>query len=157
MCANRKLHSSKLFRRSGPTYTPYHLMAESRPPNLLICLIRSPLRLQRRYQAHPLLTGTSNIVYICGPIANYTVASSLNDRDQPTHHTNMMVESRPLYLLIRLIRSPLRLQQRYQAHPLLTGTSNVIYICGPIANYTVATSLNDWSLPTHHTLSLIHI
>ena len=36
ICANRKLHSSKLFCRSGPTYTPYHMMVESRPLNLLI-------------------------------------------------------------------------------------------------------------------------
>ena len=87
MCANRKLHSSKLFCRLGPTYTPYHMMAESRPPNLLIRLIRSPLRLRRRYQAHPLPTVTSNVVYICVPFANYTVASSLAVQDQPTHHT----------------------------------------------------------------------
>ena len=88
MCAIRKLHSSKLFGRPGPTYTPYHMVAESRPLYLLIRLIRSPLRLQRRYQAHPLLTGASNVVYIlCVPFANYTVASSLADQDQPTHHT----------------------------------------------------------------------
>src|SRR5210317_1474834 len=31
MYANRKLRSSKLFERSGPSYTPYHMMAESRP------------------------------------------------------------------------------------------------------------------------------
>ena len=60
MCAKRKLHSSKLFRRSGPTYTPYHMMAESRPLYLLIRLIRSPLRLQRRYQAHPLQIGRAS-------------------------------------------------------------------------------------------------
>ena len=87
MYANRKLHSSKLFGRSGPTYTPYHMMAESRPLYLLLCLIGAPLRLQRRYHADPLLTGTSIVVYICMPIANYTVASSLADQDQPTHHT----------------------------------------------------------------------
>src|SRR5210317_2162698 len=33
--ANRKLRSSKLFERSGPSYTPYHMMAESRPLYLL--------------------------------------------------------------------------------------------------------------------------
>ena len=55
MCAIRKLHSSKLFGRSGPTYTSYHMVAESWPLYHLICLIGVPLRLQRRYQAHPLL------------------------------------------------------------------------------------------------------
>ena len=87
MCANRKLHSSELFGRSGPTYTPYHMVAESRPLYLLLCLIGAPLRLQRQYHADPLLTGTAIVVYICVPIANYTVASSLADQDQPTHHT----------------------------------------------------------------------
>ena len=87
MCANRKLHSSKLFCRSGPTYTPYHIMVESRPLNLMIRLIRPPLRLRRRYHADPLPTGTSNVVYICVPIANHTVASSFFHLDQPTHHT----------------------------------------------------------------------
>ena len=74
--ANRKLRSSKLFGRSGPTYTPYHMMVESRPPNLLIRLIRAPLRLQRRYHADPLLTGAAFVVYTHMPIANYAVASS---------------------------------------------------------------------------------
>ena len=87
MYAKRKSDSSKLFERSGPSYTPYHMMAESRPLNLLIRLIKTPLRLQRRYQSHPLLTGTSNVVYIGMPSANYTVASSFADQDQPTHHT----------------------------------------------------------------------
>ena len=87
MSANRKLHSSKLFCRSGPTYTPYHMMVESRPPNLLLCLIRTPHRLQRRYHADPLLKYAAIVVYICRPIANYTVASSFADLDQPTHHT----------------------------------------------------------------------
>ncbi len=87
MYANRKSGSSKLFRRLGPTYTPYHMMVESRHLYLLLRLMRAPLRLRRRYQAHPLLTGTSNVVYICMPIANYTVASCFADQDQPTHHT----------------------------------------------------------------------
>ena len=87
MCANRKLHSSELFGRSGPTYTPYHLMVESRPLYLLLCLIGAPLRLQRRYHADPLLNYAAIVVYICAPIANYTVASSLADQNFPTHHT----------------------------------------------------------------------
>ena len=69
MCAKRKSGSSKLFRRSGPTYTPYHMMVESRPLYLLLCLIGAPLRLQRRYHADPLLTGKSNVVYTHMPSA----------------------------------------------------------------------------------------
>ena len=87
MCANRKFSMSEQFEQAEPSYTPYHMMAESRPLYLLIRLIRPPLRLQRRYQAHPLPTGTSNVVYICMPTANYAVASSFTDQDQPTHHT----------------------------------------------------------------------
>jgi hypothetical protein len=87
MCANRKLHSSELFRRSGPTYTPYHMMVESRPPNLLLFLIGAPLRLQRWYDADPLLNYAAIDVYICVPIANQAVARSLADQDKPTHHT----------------------------------------------------------------------
>src|SRR6056300_584087 len=43
MSANRKLRSSKLFGPSEPSYTPYHMMAESRPPNPLLCLFKTPL------------------------------------------------------------------------------------------------------------------
>src|SRR6056300_1033627 len=152
MYANRKLRSSKLFERSGPCYTPYHMMAESRPLYLLFRLFGTPLRLQRQYQAHPLPTGTSIVVYICMPIANYAAASCLNDRGPPTHPYHMMAESRPLYLLFRLVTTPLRLQRRYHAHPLPTGTSIVVYICMPIANYAAASSLNDRGFPTHHTI-----
>src|SRR6056300_1070525 len=74
MYANRNSCSSKLFGRSGPTYTPYHMMAESRPPNLLFCLIRAPLRLQRRYHADPLLNYAAIVVYICMPSAIHVVA-----------------------------------------------------------------------------------
>ena len=63
------------------------MMVESRPLYLLLCLIGAPLRLQRRYHADPLLKYAAIVVYICMPIANYTVASSLADQDQPTHHT----------------------------------------------------------------------
>src|SRR6056300_1889188 len=59
MCANRKLHSSKLFDRPGPSYTPYHMMAERRSLYHLLCLIMAPLRLRRRYHANPLLLHTS--------------------------------------------------------------------------------------------------
>ena len=87
MCDNRKLRSSKLFERLGPSYTPYHMMVESRPLYLLLCLIWAPFRLRRRYHADPLLTGTSTVVYMCRQIANQAVASSFADQDQPTHHT----------------------------------------------------------------------
>ncbi len=53
MYANRKSGMSKLFEPPWPSYTPYHMVAESRPLYLLIRLINPPLRLQRRYQAHP--------------------------------------------------------------------------------------------------------
>src|SRR6056300_480181 len=216
MSANRKLHSSKLFGRSGLSYTPYHMMVESRPLYLLLCLIGAPLRLQRRYHADPLLTGTSNVVCIGRPSVNYTVASSLADQGFPTDtipydggestsippalphrgtssatatvprrsianrhvkrrlhrcanrklHSSklfgrsglsytpyhMMVESRPLYLLLCLIGAPLRLTRRYHADLLLTGTSNVVCIGRPSVNYTVASSLADQGFPTHHTI-----
>ena len=87
MCANRKFSMSEQFEQSGPSYTPYHMMVETRPLYLLIRLIRPPLRLRRRYPADPLPTGTSNVVYIYVPFANYTVASSFFDLDQPTHYT----------------------------------------------------------------------
>src|SRR5210317_198641 len=87
MCANRKLRSSKLFDPSGPSYTPYHMVVESRPLYLLLWLIRAPLRLQWRYHADPLLTGTSIVVYICVPIANYAAASCLIHQGLPTHPT----------------------------------------------------------------------
>src|SRR6056300_1369650 len=75
--ANRKSGSGKLFGRSGLSYTPYHMMVESRPLYLLLCLIGAPLQLQRRYHADPLLTGTSNVIYIGMPIANQAVASTI--------------------------------------------------------------------------------
>src|SRR5210317_368235 len=61
MYANRKLRSSKLFERLGPSYTPYHMMAESRPLYLLLRLIRAPIRLQHRFHADPLHTATTII------------------------------------------------------------------------------------------------
>src|SRR6056300_839250 len=87
MCAKRKLRSDKLIKPLGSSYTPYHMMAKSRPLLLLLCLIRAPLRLQQRYHADPLLTGTSIVVSTCVPNANYAAASSLNHQGHPTHHT----------------------------------------------------------------------
>src|SRR5210317_977892 len=62
MCANRKLRSSKLFERLGTSYTPYHMMAESRPLYLLLRLIKTPLRLQRRYHADKQIQRPSIVV-----------------------------------------------------------------------------------------------
>ena len=152
MWANRKLHSSKLFRRSGPTYTPYQYdggESTSIPPD-------SPHQITSSTTATVPRRSIPNRhvkrrLHMC---ANRKLHSSkLFGRSGPTctpYH--MVAESRPLYFLIRLIRSPLRLQRRYQAHPLLTGTSNVVYISMPTANYTVASSFDDWDQPTHHTI-----
>ena len=65
---------------------------------------------------------------------------------------HMMVESRPLYPLFRLITPPLRLRRRYHADPLPTGMSIVVYICMPMANYAVASSFIHHGPPTHHTI-----
>src|SRR6056300_271392 len=87
MWAYRKSGSSKLFERSGHSYTPYHTVVESRPLYLLIRLINPPLRLQRQYQAHPLLKYASFVVYICMPIVKVARASYLSHHGLPTHHT----------------------------------------------------------------------
>src|SRR6056300_736966 len=70
MCDNRKFSMSEQFEQAEPSYTSYHMMAESRPLYLLLRLIRAHFRLQRRYHADPLLIGTAFVVYICVPIAN---------------------------------------------------------------------------------------
>ena len=70
MCVNRKLHSSKLFGRSWPSYTPYHYGGESRPPNLLLCLIWEPLRLELPNYYYEELRSVLVVVLICMPIAN---------------------------------------------------------------------------------------
>src|SRR6056300_878829 len=87
MCANRKFSMSEQFEQAEPSYTSYHMMAESRPLYLLLRLIRAHFRLQRRYHADPLLNYASFVVYICVPIANYAVACRLGDHGIPTHHT----------------------------------------------------------------------
>src|SRR6056300_229812 len=70
MCANRKFSMSEQFEQAEPSYTSYHMMAESRPVYLLLCLSGAHFRLQFRYHADPLLIGTPFVVYICVPIAN---------------------------------------------------------------------------------------
>src|SRR6056300_988898 len=87
MYANRTSTMSKLFEPPWPSYTPYHMVAESRPLYLLIRLINPPLRLQRRYQAHPLLKCASFVVYICMPIVKVACASYLSHPGLPTHFT----------------------------------------------------------------------
>ena len=152
MCANRKLHSSELFGRSGPTYTPYQYdggESTSKPPDLphqstysttatvprrSIAKVRCNRRLHTYAKRK---SGSSKLFCRSGP--TYT----------PYH---MMVESRPLYLLLRLIRTPLRLRRRYHADPLPTGTSNVVYTHMPTANQAVASSFADQDQPTHHTI-----
>jgi hypothetical protein len=63
------------------------------PEDLLVHLLGKSHRVRRSrhtyilYHADPLLTGAAIVVYICTPIAIYTVASSFADQDQPTHHT----------------------------------------------------------------------
>src|SRR5210317_705209 len=78
-------------QRLGPYYTPYHMMAESRPltsiPPVSPSQDASSTTATVPYHAYPLPTDTSIVVYICMPIANYAAASCLNDRGLPTHHT----------------------------------------------------------------------
>src|SRR5210317_1178814 len=132
MYANRKSGMSKLFEPPWPSYTPHHMVAESRPLPLLIRLINPPLRLQRRYQAHPLLK--VRIIRRLHMYANRKSGmSKLFEPPWPSYTPyHMVAESRPLYLLIRLINPPLRLQRRYQAQPWLKYASFVVYICMPI-------------------------
>src|SRR6056300_595086 len=117
---------------------------------LLLRLINTPLRLQQRNHAYPLFRSASFVVYICVPSVNYAVASHEGDQSLPTHH--MVVESRHLhlFLLLRLVETPLRLQQRNHAYPLFRSASFVIYICVPSVNYAVASHEGDQGLPTHH-------
>src|SRR6056300_771579 len=46
MCANRKFSINEQFEQAEPSYTSYHMMAESRPLYLLLCLIGPHYRLQ---------------------------------------------------------------------------------------------------------------
>ena len=99
MCANRKLHSSKLFCRSGPTYTPYHMMVESRP--LTSIPPDSP------HQTTSSTTATVPRRSIANRHVNRRLhrydncklrSSKLFCRLGPTYTPyHMMVESRPLY------------------------------------------------------------
>ena len=62
--------------------------------NMLLRLIRRPLRLQRRYHAYPFLRSVSTVVYICMPNANEAAVCHWCDQDLPTHH--MVAENGPL-------------------------------------------------------------
>ena len=106
MSANRKSRSSKLFGRSGPTYTPYHMMAESRPLYLLLCLIEgtssTTATVPRRSIANRTRCQSSSTYMSCQ--SQITRSSKLFGRSGPTYTPyHMMVESRPLYLLLCLI------------------------------------------------------
>ena len=151
MYANRNLRSSKLFRPSGPTYTPYHMMVESRPLYLLLPhrgTSSSMATVPRRSIAN---RRCNRRLHMCAKRKSHS--SKLFERSGPSYTPyHMMAESRPLYLLFRLFRTPLRLQRRYHPDPLPTGTSIVVHICVPIANYAAASCLNDRGLPTHHTI-----
>src|SRR6056300_1184425 len=153
MYANRKLRSSKLSELSAPSYTPYHMMAESRPLYLLFRLVRTPLSsttatVPRRSIAN------RHVNRRLHRYANHKLRSSkLFERSGPSYTPyHMMAESRPLYLLFRLVRTPLRLQRRYHADPLPTGTSIVVYIGMPITNYAAARCLNDRGIPRHNSI-----
>src|SRR6056300_949333 len=133
-------------------------MVESRPLYLpLLCLIMTPLRLQRRYHADPLLNYAAIVVYIlCMPIANQAVASSLADQDQPTHHT------------IRWWRVDLYTSCYHMPHHDTSSTTATVVprrsiaklrcnrrlhmYAMPIANQAVASSLAVQDQPTHHTI-----
>src|SRR5210317_1460722 len=134
MCANRKLRSSKLFDRSGPSYTPYHMMAESRPLYLLLRLIEDTSSTTETVPSPSIANRhVTRCLRMCD---NRKLRSSkLFDRSGPSYTPyHMMAESRPLYLLLRLIRAPLRLQCRSHADPLLTCTSFVVHTCMLNAN-----------------------
>ena len=67
----------------------------------------------------------------------------------------MMVENRPLYLYLLLSPHSGRLfdySDGTTRDPLLKCAAIVVYICMPIANYTVASSFADPDQPTHHTI-----
>ena len=152
MCANRKLHSSELFGRAGPTYTPYHIgggESTSIPPDLphqitssTTATVPSPSIANRHVIRR---------LHMCAKRKLHS--SELFGRAGPTYTPyHMVAESRALYLLICLIRSPLRLRRRYQAHPLLKYAAFVVYTCVTIINYAVASSFAYWDQPTHHTI-----
>jgi hypothetical protein len=61
-----------------------------------------------------------------------------------------VAESQPQYLLLRLMRTLLRLYQRNHDKHQQKYSSFVVYICMPNVNGAWATSCWDMSLPTHH-------
>src|SRR6056300_292949 len=62
LCANRKFSMSEQFEQAEPSYTPYHMMAESRPLYLLLRLIGAHFRLQCRYHPDPSPITTTFVV-----------------------------------------------------------------------------------------------
>jgi hypothetical protein len=73
---------------------------------------------------------------------------STNTRRELTFWIGANTTDRPLYLLLCLISTPLRLQWWYHADPLLKCTSIVICICMP--NPQIRRQYVVWPLPTHH-------
>src|SRR6056300_1687695 len=153
MYANRKLRSSKLFGPSEPSYTPYHMMAESRPLTSIPPV--SPIQDASSTTATVPRRSIAKLRCIrrLHMYANRKLRSSKLFGPSAASHTpyDVMAESRPLYLLFRLFRTPLRLQRRYHADPLLNYAAFVVYTCMPIANYAVASSLVHRLLPTRLT------
>src|SRR6056300_479395 len=82
MYANRKLHSSKLFERPGPSYTPYHMMAESRPLplHLLLHLHLGTSSTTATVPRRSIANRHCNRRLHMYANRNYTVASCLNDQ-----------------------------------------------------------------------------
>src|SRR5210317_794240 len=152
MYANRKLRSSKLFERLGPSYTPIPYdggestsippVSPSQDASSTTATVPRPSIANRHVNRRLHM-------YANRKLRSSKLFDLLVHSYTPYH---IMAERRTLYLLFRLVRTPLRLQQRYHADPLPTGTSIVVYICMPIANYAAASCLNDRGIPTHHTI-----
>ena len=110
MCANRKLHSSTLFGQSGHSYTPYHMVAESRPLYPLIRLIKGTPSTTVTVPSPSIVAMHVNRrlhMYDNRKLHSSTLFGQSGHSYTPYH---MVAESRPLNLLIRLLRTPPRLR-----------------------------------------------
>ena len=131
--------------QSLPTH---HMVAESRPLHLPLCLMRTPPRPYQRNNDTHKQNYASFVVYICTPNQNGAWATSCGHASLPTHH--MVAERRPLQLPLCLMRTPPRLYQRNHDTHKQNYASFVVYICKLKQNGAWATSCGDASLPTHH-------
>ena len=139
MSANRKLRSSKLFGRSGPTYTPYHMMAESRPLYLLLHLIEGTSSTTATVSSPSIANRHSaNVVYIYVSQSQITRSSKLFGRSGPTYTPyHMMAESRPLYLLLHHIEGTSSTTATASSPSIANRhVKRRLHICQTIANYT---------------------